>query len=190
LLNTLLGTLSSGVAAATGSYESIASATPTAGSTSVTFTSIPSTYASLQIRCISRRNDAGSAIGTDLIQFNSDTGANYVWHTLNGDGSTVLATGTTGASGIIFSRSTGASDTANVFGVAIADVHDYASSTKNKTVRSFTGRDHNNAGSSAGAVYLYSGLWLNTNAVTSITIWFNGNTIATGSTFSLYGIKG
>lgn len=171
-------------------FESIATSTPSAGATELTFSSIPGTFQHLQIRCISRRNDAGSSIGTDLIRFNSDTGTNYTWHRLWGDGSTVTADGTTGASGIQFCRSTGATDTANIYGVAIADILDYASTTKNKTVRSITGRDHNNAGATAGAIYLTSGVWLNTNAVTSITIWFNGNTIASGSTFALYGIRG
>ena len=91
MLAGLTGLLGGGGGGAT-AFDSIQTLTPSAGSTSATFTSIPSTYKHLQIRCISRRNDAGSALGTDLIQFNSDSSANYAWHNLSGDGSTVSAT--------------------------------------------------------------------------------------------------
>jgi hypothetical protein len=70
----------------------------------------------------------------------------------------------------------------------IIDIHDYASTTKNKTVRSFFGHDRNGAGS----VYLYSGLWMNTGAITSLSLGqanFSG-TFDTGTVASLYGIKG
>jgi hypothetical protein len=72
---------------------------------------------------------------------------------------------------------------------AIMDVHDYASTTKNKTMRSFGGSD----GADyfvTGTVGLLSGLWMNTNAITSITIALGAGNYSTNSKFSLYGIKG
>ena len=87
MLNTVLGSLSSGVAASTTSYESIASYAPSSGS-SVTFSSIPSTYKHLQIRWM-----AYSGVGVNLsLQFNGDTGNNYADHWISGDGSTASAT--------------------------------------------------------------------------------------------------
>jgi hypothetical protein len=71
--------------------------------------------------------------------------------------------------------------------VAIIDIHDYASTTRNKTVRSFEGSDNNGTGD----VTLVSGLWLNTAAVTSATVSvLGGINYAAGTTISLYGIKG
>jgi hypothetical protein len=187
LLNLTIGSFSSGVVAATSSYESIQTVTATGGETSLSFNSIPGTYSSLQIRGITRRADASTVIATDTLRFNSDTGANYSTHRLSGDGSTATAGGNGGATEIVFSRGTGATATAGMFGAVVADIIDYASTTKNKTVRSFTGFDINASG---GNVYLLSGAWFNTSAITTITIFANGNTIAAGTTYSLYGIKG
>lgn len=187
MLNSIVALLESGAGGGGGSYESIATVTAAGGETSITFSSIPSTYKHLQIRGITRRADAGTVIATDTLRFNADTGANYSTHRLSGDGSTATAGGNGGATEIVFSRGTGATATSGMFGAVVADIHDYASTTKNKTVRSFTGFDINASG---GNVYLYSGAWFNTAAITSITIYPNGNTIAAGTTYSLYGIKG
>lgn len=164
----------------------IARVTATGGETSLSFTGIPQTYSSLQIRGISRRADAGTVISTDTLRFNGDAAANYTTHNLIGNGTSVTASGNGGATEIVFSRGAGATATAGIYGAAIADIHDYASTTKNKTVRSFTGFNLNASGSN---IYLYSGVWLSTSAITSITIYPNGNTIAAGTTFALYGMK-
>jgi hypothetical protein len=187
LLNTILGGLSSGVAASTSSYESIASATGTGSSATITFSAIPSTYASLQVRWLAKRTNTSTGATELRIQFNSDTGTNYVWHDLSGDGSTAIAQATTGLTyGYSYAAvAGGAAALANMFAVGILDIHDYASSTKNKTVRSFSGFDSNGA----GTVALDSNLWLNTNAITSITLSCSAN-FSTTSTFALYGIKG
>jgi len=55
-----------GAAAAAASYESIASVTPSGSSSSVTFSSIPSTYTSLQLRVNARGTANG---GTDPFNF-------------------------------------------------------------------------------------------------------------------------
>ena len=186
----MLGIMASAITGnlVTSSYESIATVTASGGETSLSFTSIPGTYASLQIRGITRRADSGSVIATDNLRFNGDTGTNYFYHRLQGDGATATAGSGGGAtSDIVFSRGTGATATAGMFGAVVADILDYASSTKNKTVKSFTGFDINASG---GNVYLLSGAWFNTAAITSITIYPNGNTIAAGTTYALYGIKG
>ena len=56
------------------SFESIATATGTGSSGTITFSSIPSTFKHLQIRGISR--NSANSIGA-LMQYNSDTGSNY-----------------------------------------------------------------------------------------------------------------
>jgi hypothetical protein len=86
---------------------------------------------------------------------------------------------------IVF-RLTGATATANAMGSGILDIHDYTSTTKNKTFRSITGRDNNGS----GQITLYSGLWLSTSAITSISLNTSGSNFTTASTFALYGIKG
>ena len=180
MLNTILGSLSSGVAASTSSYESIASVTAAGGETSITFSSIVGTYASLQLRVNGKANAAAVAIGG--IQFNGDTGSNYSWHRLNGDGSSAAATGNNGVTSM---QAIWLPDnSSSYFGTAIVDILDYASTTKNKTTRTFNGYDTNGA----GRVQLFSGARYSTSAVTSITITIDA--LYSGSTFALYGIKG
>ena len=103
-MSLILGILDSGgVAASTSSYESIASITPTAGTINILFSSIPSTYKHLQLRCIVRGNWSGGAgpyTSPAEITFNSDTGANYASHRLTGNGSTESASGNSSVNGI------------------------------------------------------------------------------------------
>jgi hypothetical protein len=179
LLNTVLGSLSSGVAASTSSYESIATATGTGSSGTITFSSIPATYASLQIRCIANDGDNGQII----MRFNSDTGANYARHNLRGTGSIADAGGTANTTSI--TNMGWAAGTTNVMGAAIIDIHDYASTTKTKVARAITAYDANGT----GAIYLASGLYNSTTAINSITFFVGGN-FNTQTVFALYGIKG
>jgi hypothetical protein len=173
-------------AAAAGSYESIATVTSSGGVATLSFTSIPSTYVALQIRGSNLQSENGTTgtYGFGL-SFNSDSGANYTYHSLVGDGATASSAGSVaGTPYQPIARYTRNSETAK--GAVIFDIHNYASTTQNKTVRGFGGCDMNGAG------YLYGGsslLWLSTSAITSITFGGNGNW-KTGSTFSLYGIKG
>ena len=184
------GLFSAGAAPASPTaFESIATVTVGAGgSTTISFSSIPSTYKHLQIRCIAK-NTYTAAAGNDnlTIQFNSDTASNYSRHALYGTGSSALAfglTNTTFAGAGIEPRSNAAE--ANVFGGSIIDILDYADTNKYKTVRSLSGSDRNGAGD----IYLVSGNWRSTSAVTSITMGTDLNPFAQYSSFALYGIKG
>ena len=167
-------------------FESIATFTATGGETSLTFSSIPSTYKHLQIRGIARDNGSGTSGSTGLlIRANADTGSNYAWHYLYGNGATPAAFGSATQTSSYIGTVARGGMTSGIFGVNTIDIHDYSSTTKNKTFRSFTGLDRNGA----GEVYLWSGLWQSTSAITSITLLLDGNALAAGSVFSLYGIK-
>jgi hypothetical protein len=156
------------------------------GSSTISFSSIPSTYKHLQIRGILRTNDTGTWNNQGM-QFNGDTGSNYAFHTLYGNGSTASATATTSASSYNdFMRAASNSLTAGIFGASVVDILDYTNTSKYKTVRVLAGGDSNGA----GMIGLTSGLWMNTNAITSITIIPSGGTAIQYSSFALYGIKG
>jgi hypothetical protein len=181
----ILGITASSILKVTSSYESIASTAGTGSSGTITFSSIPATYASLQIRS----NFFTAAYGTPNVnvQLNGDTGSNYAFHWLRGTGSV----GTTGQASQTNMRLVPSSiDIDSDYGVAaIMDIHDYASTTKNKTIRSFGGSD-GDVYFASGTVALLSGVWLNTNAITSITIFLGAGSFSTNSTFALYGVKG
>jgi hypothetical protein len=189
LPNLILGILgSSGAVASTNSYESIATVTVgSGGSSTVSFSSIPSTYKHLQIRTIGRTNRADVQ---DVIKFNfnSDTGSNYSYHYLGGDGSSpVVSSGTSTSTPFGGGIIAGNSAVSNVFGTSVIDILDFTSTSKNKTVRSLSGIENNNAD---GRLYLMSSLWLNTAAITSITLSpLVGSSFLQYSHFALYGIK-
>jgi hypothetical protein len=173
----------------TNSYESIATTTVgSGGSANVEFTSIPSTYTHLQLRWIARGADASNNRNCN-INFNSDTGSNYAYHILAGDGSAASASATTTTTGFLGQRMPAASATASIFGAAVIDILDYTNTNKYKTARIISAFD-DNGGTFGGIVRFISGLWMNTNAITSIKLQMNVGNIAEYSQFALYGIKG
>jgi hypothetical protein len=171
-----------------GAFVSIATVTSSGSSATLSFTSIPSTYSSLQIRFMYRYSAAVDTTNT-LFTVNSDSGSNYAFHEINGNGTTVAASGTATTTAMRYGRAPGTTTAANIFGVGIMDIHDYASTTKYKTFRTLYGCDAN-TGTTAYPVRLFSGLWQNTNAISTITFPAPSGTWASGTVFSLYGIKG
>jgi hypothetical protein len=182
------GVIASSYPKASGAFESIASVTASGGETSLNFTSIPSTYAALQVRGIARLSAGGSTLFvSSSMYFNDSTTTNIGYHQLYGDGTTVTASGFTGTNGeiVLYRNTAGSGIAANIFGVTLLDIQDYASTSRNKTIRFFNGGDSNGGGYS----FLGSAVWQSTSAVTKISIQ-NGNGYAAGTTFALYGIKG
>jgi hypothetical protein len=168
-------------------FESIASATVGSAGT-VEFTSIPQTYKSLQIRFTAKDGDGGNTADIIRVTFNNVGGTSYAYHQLWGNGSSasVNAVDTTSR---IQVRAANASTT-SAFSGGIIDIHDYASTTRNKTLRAFCGVDNNTA-STNYEVALTSGLFNSTNAITSIKLEHSANSnFSTGTNFALYGIKG
>ena len=181
MLNTIAGIL--GISGIPTDYESIATTTVGAGGTStITFSSIPSTYSHLQIRYIGRNSVNNSVI---KITLNSDTATNYSLHYLYGNGATVTAGGAASQSNMEANMAV-SSYSANVFGCGVMDLLDYANTNKYKTLRVLNGFDNNGS----GQVTFSSGSWRNTNAVTSITLIPNSSgNFEQYSSFALYGIK-
>ena len=169
------------------SYSSIATVTVGAGGQStVTFSSIPSTYKHLQLRYIWQ----ASANDKNLnLTFNSDSGSNYAFHWLYGNGTSALAYAQSTQTAIQTAynyAATGTFTTAD-YVAGVTDILDYASTSKNKTVRTLFGVDYNGG----GGVHLDSGLWQNSStAISSISLVINGGgNIQQYSQFALYGIK-
>jgi hypothetical protein len=175
--------------APSGAYDSIATVTPYTTTTSVVFSSIPSGYTHLQIRAITKNGTSAGSETSILAQFNGDTTyTNYYGrHLLYGDGNSAAAAASTGASwtgsavGAIAQQRT-----ANAFSACVIDILDYSNSSKYKTSRTLSGADYNGS----GGVYYMSSLWMNTNAITSITLKPFADTFGANSHFALYGIKG
>jgi hypothetical protein len=186
MLNNIAAILGEGGGVAN-SYESIQTVTVgSGGQATISFTSIPATFKHLQIRWLARDNFASDASDLNM-RFNSDSGANYVWHQLVGDGSTAAAYASTSQTSMRAGFVTGSTAGSNIFAVTVLDLLDYANTSKNKTVRNLGGFDKNGSGS----VGLQSGLWMSTSAITRIDLTPRvGTTFSQYSSFALYGIKG
>lgn len=184
----LVGTKYNNVSADNYYMEPIASQLLSSTASSVVFNNIPQGYKHLQIRILARTDRSANEYDGSLIQFNSDTGSNYAYHRLIGDGSAALADAYANQTSGNLGTTLGGGAIANAFSPLITDILDYASAVKYKTVRSLSGRQNNTTDSN---ILFTSSLWMNTSPITLITIKPSaGPNFVANSRFSLYGIRG
>lgn len=176
-----LGILASAVApVAAGSYDLLATTILSSSQASVTFSSLgdyAGTYQHLQIRASHIQTTSGE---TALMQFNSDTASNYRVHALRGNGSTVSSADYGSRASMVVGVDVPSTTIPAAF---VCDILDPFESSKNKVIRSLAGYG------SGGNINLYSGLWLNTSALTSIKLLASSGSFGTGTRYSLYGLK-
>lgn len=168
--------------AAMADYELISTVVVGAGgATSVTFSGLDTSataYKHLQVRAVALH----SADQNAMMQFNGDTGSNYWWHMVQGNGT---AASSFGSNATQMQIGYGPNST-TIPTTSIVDILDFKSTTKNKTIRTLTGCAY----SGTWNVKLMSGSWSNTAAITSITMFEITGSYKAGSRFSLYGLKG
>lgn len=174
---------SAGGGGAAADYELISTTVLGSSAASVTFSGLGTSaaaYKHLQIRIVAHIDTAGN--GDTFMRMNGDTGSNYAWHQLYGDGTSAgsygIASRTSGYIGTTPGNTVGTSN----FSAYVIDILDFASTSKNTTLRSFNGVTYQ--------VQLASAAWLSTAAVTSLNITSGSANFVTGSRFSLYGLKG
>jgi len=153
-------------------YTPIATTTLGSAASSVTFSSISGSYTDLILVFNGTVTTSATSWG---LQFNSDTGSNYSNTALFGDGSSAGSNRATSQTNTVGSYS-GTDQSTNIH-----QVMNYSNTTTNKTVLS-----RNNGG---GFVSARVALWRNTSAITSVTAITSSNQFASGSTFTLYGVK-
>lgn len=154
-------------------YEPIATTTLSSAAATVTFSSISGSYTDL-VLITTGTQDTDDTCG---IRFNADSGANYSATRMSGNGTAVSSSRWTDITSAYFAvRYTTQNN-------AILQIQNYSN---NNTYKTFLSRA-NNAGNLVNA---WVGLWRNTAAITSITLTgFGSSNFASGSTFTLYGIK-
>ena len=187
----ILGIIASSTLVAAGDFESIATVSVGGGgAANVEFTSIPATYTHLQVRAIMRCTTAATGTSDLFLTMNSDTGSNYSYHLLQGNGASVAAAGAATQTKISMQNSIPrANATASVFGASVIDILDYANTNKYKTTRSLNGANQNDT-NDAFRILFFSGLWQSTSAITSLKLAPEADNFAQYSHFALYGIKG
>lgn len=157
-------------------YEPIASQTLGASAASVTFSSIPGTYTDLVLVCMIKSTGAASSSG-GTARFNTDSGSNYS-HTILYDVGSIRGANNDRVR-MFGDIPTGA------FANAIVQIMSYANTNVNKTFLS-------NYGEAGSGISRIVGLWRSTAAITTVTLYSNdggADSFASGSTFSLYGVK-
>lgn len=164
---------------ATSTEVAIATTTLSSAASSITFSSIPSTYTDLRVVL----NVTNSSAASDVeLQFNSDTGTNYSRTYLMGNGTTTASGRTTGATSITLTGQGATSTTLPL--LSTIDIFSYAGSTYKTTLGNLSA-DYNGSGNEELTV----GLWRSTSAITSIKLFLNfSRTFSTGTTATLYGI--
>jgi hypothetical protein len=166
-------------------YEPIATTTLGTSTNTITFSSIPSTYTDLV--CVLVPITSGASSYVTGLRFNGDTGSNYTWNYIVGNGASVTADASWSAGGtssvIRAVASGGISSTPSLI---IYNVSSYANSF-NKPVLVSTSTDRNGSGDSYRAV----GVWQNTAAINSITfvVTSGGINFVSGTIATIYGIK-
>jgi hypothetical protein len=150
---------------------------------SVSFTSLE-TYAAdykhLQIRTSTRGTTAAASVSVDLV-INNDTGANYSFSLIEGNGTSGSPYRESGS--ILFLAPTAAASSAsNIFGSTVTDILDAFSVSKNKTIKTIGGW--------SGSVQMVTGHRRSLEAISSIEIKSRTGNFVAGSRFSIYGVKG
>lgn len=161
---------------ATNTYVALATYTVSGSSTnSYTFTSIPSTYTDLRIVI----NSKNSTTNNVLVQVGSgsvDTGSNYSFTVLYGDGSSAASSRATSQSSMIIGTSYSG------WGMQTADIMNYTNSTTYKTAISRSNQ-------AANVTSAWVNLWRSTSAIDTIKVYLASSAnFDAGTTISLYGI--
>ena len=156
-------------------YEPIATNTLGSGQSSITFSSIPSTYTDLVLVAAIK----GTSTIYRQLTVNGDNGSNYSITEVIGDGSSAGTSRQSNATAMGMMEATNSSSDGTA--VSIFNFMNYANTTTYKTVITRSNKYDRTAA--------IVGLWRSTSAINSITLSAYSNTYATGSTFTLYGIK-
>jgi hypothetical protein len=160
-------------------YEPIATTTLGSAASTITFSSIPSTYTDLRIVLVT----VTSTTNYPRLRYNSDSGANYSDTYLYGNGSSATSGRNTGNTKIVVPQGGSTSTTVPTF--FTYDIFSYAGST-NKTCLITCQTDQNGSGNVERNV----GLWRSTSAITTIELGLdNAGNYNSGTTATLYGIK-
>ena len=157
----------------------VAIATTTLGSaaSSITFSSIPSTYTDLRLVFVF----AGNAAVNPRVRFNGDTASNYSQTAIMGDGSSAQSTRGTSQALIYTTIYNGLAS--GVPGLFTMDVLSYKGSTFKTAL--LTGSTDSNG---SGQVERDVALWRSTSAITQIDLISGSSTFNAGTTATLYGI--
>lgn len=166
--------------------EAIASQYLETDQASVTFSSIPSSYETLQVRG-SHRATGASGGQAFFIKFNGSTSGYSTYSGYGGNTSWNASYTQSQAKIHIYDATHGTYPDSREYATFVMDIIDYANTSKNSTIQCFLG-DCLLYGTDS-RVTMLAGLWDNTAAVNSITLWPSNGNLTRGSEYTVYGLK-
>ncbi len=143
--------------------------------------SVPSWARTVSVKWIARSTVAATGGDTLVLQFNSDTGSNYLWQRLWGNGATVTSANSGGtATSMVIGAIPSGNDTANYWGAGEMTYLVDSGSALQPVTAFFQ------APSSTTSMYsgTAGGQWLSSAAITSINITGGSASLAAGSAFA------
>lgn len=161
----------------TPTYDLVASNVLSTNATSVTFSSISSSYRDLIIVITARQT---SGTGQNQLRFNSDSGGNYANVSMEGTGAVAQSAYASTNAWWYINYNNGDLDSS--FTTSIVNIFDYAQSNKQKT-----GLSRGNSMGSGTSVGANAHRWASNSAINTILIQASG-TYAAGSSFYIYGL--
>ena len=160
-------------------YTPIATTTLGSSASNVTFSSISSAYTDLILVTEAKSDRSGVTYETVVVTLNTDTGSNYSFTRLYGDGTSATSDNSSNATSV-FGSCGGNSSTLGDAN-CIYQFNNYSNTTTYKSVLVRANR--------TDATFLSVNLWRSTSAINSIKLTpAVGTNFLTGSTFTLYGI--
>lgn len=151
------------------------------GAASIEFTSIPQDGVDLLLDFSLRKDGTFEA---SYAQFNSDTGSNYDFIRLYGNGSSAASTSGAAQTFVLIGSNSISTDTSNTFGNGQLYISNYTS-TADKSVSSDSVSENNGT---TAYQYLVAGKYSTSSAITSVKIVPVANSFVQYSTASLYKI--
>lgn len=169
-------------------YYLISSTTLTGTASSLTLSSIPSTYTDILLRVSARNNASGSSNDNVYIRFNNDSGNNYtLGHIYAQAGSSGVnlggGVGTSTASAIY---ETDTSLLANTFGQAELYIKGYSTANSKPWINDAIAPSNRTG---TGVISWQGGRWQSGTVISSLYLYPNSGQFIAGSSFILYGIK-
>lgn len=162
---------------ATPTYTPLANITLGSAASSIVFGSIPSTYRDLVVVLVGQ----GSTTLQGRIRLNGDTGSNYNYQRMSGNGSSPSALAQSSQTfGYVSAIAQATSTSALQMKINIMDY-----SITNKQTTMISRADNANNGTDT-----FVNRWANTSAVTSVTILTSTGDWSAGTTAAIYGIIG
>lgn len=169
-------------------YTLISSNVLSVDTASITFSSIPSTYTDLVVRCSVRTDETGGTTSLLNMRINSTT-LNYSNTELRGDGSAASSTAQSAGTSTRIRYVNQDGSTANTYANVELYIPSYTAS-QNKPFSAFAAQEQNSATAGAAWVVTEAQLWRDTTAVSSLQFYnTSGFNLRSGSSFYLYGIK-